>query len=152
MGFNAVRMSQQNMERSYAVKLFLTLISCFACVALSGVETRARGCTFVPSGGGESIDAWTTNEDAGLAGFTVIAHAQSGVAQSGSGRHKRSRCGDVAPDRRCHAVQVVPLAPAARRRHRVLRASRRAADRRRDRVRSGSVVPGVRLLQAATDA
>jgi hypothetical protein len=81
MGFNAVRMSQQNMERSYAVKLFLVLITCFACVALSGVEARARGCTFVPSGGGESIDAWTTNEDAGLAGFTVIAHAQSGVAQ-----------------------------------------------------------------------
>jgi len=81
MGFNAVRMSQQNIERSYAVKLFLTLLLCFACVALSGVETRAGECTFVPSGGGDSIDGWITKAATGFERFTAVAHAQSGVAQ-----------------------------------------------------------------------
>ncbi len=42
MGFNAVRMSQKNMEKSYVVKLFLTLLFCFACMALSGAEARAQ--------------------------------------------------------------------------------------------------------------
>ena len=64
---NAVRISQRNMERSYATKLFLVLLSCFACVALSGVEARAQGCTYVPIGGGENIGAWITNADTGEA-------------------------------------------------------------------------------------
>ncbi|HEV2860944.1 MAG TPA: hypothetical protein VGX48_08065 [Pyrinomonadaceae bacterium] len=64
---NAVRNSRQNSERSYATKLFLVLLSCFACAALSGAEARAQGCTYIPFTGSESIDAWITNADTGEA-------------------------------------------------------------------------------------
>ncbi len=64
---NAVRISQQNIERSYAVKLFVVLLSCFACVALSGVEARAQGCTYIPFPGTESISAVITNDATGEA-------------------------------------------------------------------------------------
>ena len=65
MGRNAVRISRQNVKRSYAVKLFLVLLSCFACVALSGVEAREQGCTYIPDSGGENIDVLITNEATG---------------------------------------------------------------------------------------
>jgi hypothetical protein len=45
-------------------KLFLMLLSCFACMALSGVEARAQGCTYIPDGG-ENLSMRITNEDTG---------------------------------------------------------------------------------------
>jgi hypothetical protein len=48
-------------------KLFLLLISCLACVALSGAEARAQSCTYIPFGGGQSIDAGITNAATGEA-------------------------------------------------------------------------------------
>jgi hypothetical protein len=65
MSFNALHTSRQNTERSYAIKLFLLLLSCFACVALSGVEARAQGCKYIAFGGGESIVAKIINADTG---------------------------------------------------------------------------------------